>query len=86
MDLTRLLAFPNSGDLILLGAWDAHGQVVTFESQAATHGGAGGPQDIPFCISPPDAPLYLSGVHNARELYPYFMARYHGIPDAPIGP
>lgn len=78
-DLARLLSFPHSGDLVLLGAWNRRGRVITFEEQAATHGGAGGPQDYPFFLTPPDAPLDLSGVTSASQLYPYFMARYHGV-------
>lgn len=76
-DLARLLSFPHSGDLVLLGAWNPLGRVVTFEEQAATHGGAGGPQDYPFFLTPPDAPLDLSAVTNASQLYPYFRERYH---------
>jgi hypothetical protein len=45
----------------------------------ATHGGAGGPQDYPFFLTPPEAPLDLSAVTNARELYPYFSERFQGI-------
>jgi len=86
-DLTRVLSFPHSGDLVLLGAWNgaagAAGRVATsvvsFEDQAATHGGLGGPQDYPFFSTPPDAPLDLSGVTSARELYPYFIERFQGI-------
>jgi len=64
---------------VLLGAWDAQGRrVVAFEEHAATHGGIGGPQEFPFFITPPDAPLELSPITNACQLYPYFMARYHG--------
>jgi hypothetical protein len=85
-ELQRLLRFPSSGDLVLLGAWDAQGRVVTFESQAATHGGVGGPQDEPFFLSQVGSTLNLSEVGNARELYPYFMDRYHGVAGASIGP
>lgn len=76
IDLARLLHFPRCGDLVLLGAWNTLGRVVTFEEQAATHGGAGGPQDYPFFLTPPNAPLDVSQVTNARQLYPYFVARY----------
>lgn len=76
-DLARLLSFPHSGDLVLLGAWNSRGRVVTFEDQAATHGGAGGPEDYPFFLTPPDAPLDVTKITNANQLYPYFMARYH---------
>lgn len=76
-DLERLLSFPHSGDLVLLGAWIAQGRrVVTFEDHAATHGGLGGPQDYPFFLSPADAPLDLAGVTNAQQLYPYFIERF----------
>ncbi len=75
-DLARLLSFPHSGDLVVVGAWNARGQVVTFEDQAATHGGAGGPQDYPFFLTPPDAPLDLSCVTNANQLYGYFAERF----------
>jgi hypothetical protein len=78
-DLDRLVRFPHSGDLVLLGAWHGQGQVITFEDQVATHGGVGGPQDYPFFLTPPNAPLDLSRVTNARQLYPYFMKRYHGL-------
>jgi len=76
-DLARVLSFPHSGDLMLLGAWMAQGRrVVAFEDQRATHGGAGGPQDYPFFLTPPEAPLDLSGITNANQLYPFFLHRY----------
>lgn len=78
-DLARLASFPYSGDLILLGAWNTFGRIVSFEEHAATHGGIGGPQGYPFFITPPDAPLDLSAVTNARELYPYFIERFGGV-------
>lgn len=83
-DLTRLLSYPHSGDLVLLGAWDAQNRrVVSFEDHAATHGGIGGPQEFPFFVTPPDAPLDLSTVTNADQLYPYFLARYHAETPTP---
>jgi hypothetical protein len=75
-DLARLLRFPHSGDLVLLGAWNIQGKVITFEDQAATHGGMGGPQDYPFFITPPDVPLDLTTITNAEQVYPFFAARY----------
>lgn len=78
-DLVRLLSFPHCGDLVLLGACLSHDRVVTFEEQIATHGGIGGVQDYPFFITPPDTPLDLSLITNARHLYPFFMRTYHGI-------
>jgi hypothetical protein len=73
----RLLRFPHSGDLVLLGAWNAQGKVIAFEDQAGTHGGMGGPQDYPFFITPPDAHLDLEKVTNAEQVYPFFVSRYH---------
>ncbi len=78
-DLARLASFPYSGDLIVLGAWNTYGRVVGFEEHAATHGGIGGPQSYPFFITPPGAPLDLSAVTSSRELYPYFIERFHGM-------
>jgi hypothetical protein len=78
-DLARLLSFPHSGDLVLLGAWDAPGKVVTFEDQAATHGGIGGPQDYPFFITPPGADFDLAAVTNAEQVYPFFARRYLNV-------
>lgn len=75
-DLARLLSFPHSGDLVVLGAWNARGRVVTFEEQVATHGGAGGSQDYPFFLTPPDVPLDVSRVTNAHQLYDYFAGRF----------
>jgi hypothetical protein len=75
-DLARLLRFPHSGDLVLLGAWNVHGKAITFEDQAATHGGAGGPQDTPFFITPPDVDFDLTAVTNAEQVYPLFVKRH----------
>ena len=75
-DLTRLMSFPHSGDLVLLGAWNSAGRVVSFEDHAATHGGLAGPQDYPFFITPPDVPLDVSGATNASQLYTFFLNRY----------
>ncbi len=85
-DLARLLRFQHAGDLVLLGAWNRQsgpdGRVVAFEDHVATHGGIGGPQEYPFFITPPDAPLDLTGVTNAEQLYPYFLNRYHAQREA----
>jgi hypothetical protein len=80
--LARLLSFPHTGDLVLLGAWNAHGKIVTFENQAATHGGTGGPQDYAFLITPPGVDFDLSEVTNAEQLYPFFARRYLATPTA----
>lgn len=76
LDLLRLMSYPHSGDLVLLGALDVRGQMVTFEDQTATHGGIGGPQDYPFFITPPGAPLEVGRVTNPEQIYPYFLERF----------
>ena len=76
-DLKRLLDFPHTGDLVVIGAWNTHGRVITFEDQTATHGGVGGPQDYPFFLTPPGATLDVTHVTNASQIYPYFIATYH---------
>jgi len=73
----RLAHFPHAGDLIVLGEAQEDGKVVTFESQAATHGGLGGPQTRPFIVWPTERILKPETLRDAEDLYPYFM-RYHG--------
>ena len=62
---------------MIIGAWKAKGRVVTFENQAATHGGVGGPQDYPFALAPPQSTLDVSNVTHSTQLYPYFIRVYH---------
>jgi hypothetical protein len=80
-DLTRLLSFPHSGDLVVIGAWNARGRVITFEDQVATHGGVGGPQDYPFFVTPPTAMLDVTHVTHSTQIYPYFIQTYHSPGD-----
>jgi hypothetical protein len=76
-DLARLLSFPHSGDLVMIGAWNAHGRVVTFEDQNATHGGVGGPQNYPFFLTPASSSLDVTHVTNSSQIYQYFISTYH---------
>jgi hypothetical protein len=70
--LGQLARYPHSGDLILLGAWRG-GQVVTFEDQAASHGGLGGAQDYPFIIYPAHVTPSLDGHDGPVALYEHFI-------------
>jgi hypothetical protein len=79
----RLAHFPHAGDLIVLGAVEPDGRVVTFEEQVATHGGLGGAQIRPFIAWPPERPLAPETLDDAQDLYPYFMEHYLG--PAPAG-
>ncbi len=75
--LHRLASFPHSGDLILLGAWDPEtGVVVSFEDQAASHGGLGGPQDYPFLMYPAGVEMDVESIVNATDLYSHFARTY----------
>lgn len=76
----RLAHFPHAGDLIVLGAIGPGKRVVTFEQQAATHGGLGGPQGRPFIAWPPGRPLTPETLNDAEDLYPYFMQHYQEQP------
>jgi len=76
----RLAHFPHAGDLIVLGASDSDGQVTTFEEQAATHGGLGGPQMRPFIAWPPEQALAPEALNDAQDLYPYFVQHYQVLP------
>jgi hypothetical protein len=73
--VARLARFPHSGDVILLGAWDNE-QVVSFENQAATHGGLGGAQDWPFLAFSSHDRLSPRGIDNAEELYSRLIRTY----------
>ncbi len=75
-DLIRLAHFPHSGDLILLGAWEANGHVITFEDQAGTHGGIGGLQNEPFIIVPAADPQAGPPPRGPVELYHHLMHKY----------
>lgn len=74
--LERLVRFPSSGDLVVLGAWYADGSVVGFEEHLASHGGLGGPQDYAFFLSEPQVTWDLGEVSNATQLHSFFVSWY----------
>jgi uncharacterized membrane protein YvlD (DUF360 family) len=52
-ELNRLLGYPDSGDLVVNGAWlSDRGKIVVMEEQASSHGGLGGRQTEPFVVLP----------------------------------
>lgn len=56
--LRRLDGFPNTGDLIVIGPFDAEtGEVVSYEDLVGSHGGLGGRQGEPFLLHPVDLPV-----------------------------
>ncbi|HIE38495.1 MAG TPA: hypothetical protein EYP77_05410 [Anaerolineae bacterium] len=72
----RLVGFPHSGDLILMGNVRPDGRVVTFEEQVATHGGLGGVQEQAFIARPPT--VNLGSVEGPEDLHRLFVERYLG--------
>lgn len=74
-ELARLARLPDSGDLILLGAWDGR-KVVTFEDQRGSHGGLGGGQEIAFLIFPSDRALRPQGWRDARDFHAFLSRTY----------
>jgi uncharacterized membrane protein YvlD (DUF360 family) len=52
-ELARLLSYPDSGDLVVNGAWIEEKQrIVVMEEQISSHGGLGGRQTEPFILLP----------------------------------
>ncbi len=52
-ELAQLLSYPDSGDLIINGAWLADSsRIVVLEEQTSSHGGLGGRQNEPFVLVP----------------------------------
>ena len=81
----RLAHFPHAGDLIVLGEMREDGKVTTFETQAATHGGLGGPQSRPFIAWPPRRDLEPETWNDPEDLYAHFMS-YHEGADSSTSP
>ncbi|MGC8837745.1 MAG: alkaline phosphatase family protein [Anaerolineae bacterium] len=88
-DLVRLARYRQSGDLIVVGAWDGQGQVVTFEMQKASHGGVGGPQCHPFLLGPRHLAPDEEALADPRRLHAYFLALREGrepVSEEPAAP
>ncbi len=52
-ELARLMGYPDSGDLIINGAWlEDRDRIVVLEEQTSSHGGLGGAQTEPFILVP----------------------------------
>ena len=70
-----LVLQPNSGDLVLFGAYDGY-DIVSFDDQVGAHGSAGGDQVYPFIITPPDLDLSDEVIEDARDVHRVVMERY----------
>lgn len=73
--LRDLVAVPNSGDLLVFGAY-RNGSVVNFEDHAGAHGGLGGVQAFPFMVSPAGIGMSVTDVTDATQLYAMFKEQY----------
>jgi len=70
-----LVMQPNSGDLVLFGAYDGY-DIVSFDDQVGAHGSAGGDQVYPFIITPPDMDLSAERLEDAKDVHRVVMSRY----------
>jgi hypothetical protein len=70
-----LILQPNSGDIVLFGAYDGY-DIVSFDDQVGAHGSAGGDQVYPFIITPPDLDLSEEIIEDARDVHRVVMERY----------
>ena len=70
-----LILQPNSGDIVLFGAYDGY-DIVSFDDQVGAHGSAGGDQVYPFIITPPDLDLSDETIEDARDVHRVVMERY----------
>ncbi len=73
--IERLVRQPNSGDLVLFGAYDGY-DIVSFDDQIGAHGSAGGQQVYPFLVVPPSLELDDAIIEDARDLNRLIMRKY----------
>ena len=86
--LRRLDGFANTGDIVVIGPYDAGTrEVVSYEDLIGSHGGLGGWQGQPFLLHPVDLPLVdaplIGAVAVHEELRRWLrILRADGTPDA----
>jgi uncharacterized membrane protein YvlD (DUF360 family) len=69
-ELARLVGYPDSGDLVVNGAWlPDRGRVVVMEEQASSHGGLGGRQTEPFVVLPEAWKATRGDLESPEALY-----------------
>jgi hypothetical protein len=75
--LDRLASLELSGDLILIGSYDADTRRVScFESQWACHGGLGGSQDMAMLMTEAHIDWPLATAERASSIYRFFTRQY----------
>ncbi len=70
-----LVRQPNSGDLVLFGAFDGY-EIISYDDQVGAHGSAGGDQMYPFIISPSELGLATERLEDARDIHRALLAPY----------
>ena len=66
---------PESGDIVLFGAYDGY-EIVSFDDQVGAHGSLGGPQVHPFLLAPAHLGVEQATLENARDIHRVVMTRY----------
>ncbi len=81
-ELAQLLGYPDSGDLIINGAWlPAEERIVVLEEQTSSHGGLGGRQNEPFVLVPASWDVTEMDCESPEALHRLVkreLGRYHG--------
>ncbi len=81
--LAHLAQLPNSGDLVLVGAYDPLRDLcVCFDDQVGAHGALGGRQFWPFTLTPPGLIPQSYVIEDPLDLHPLFR-RYPLEPSEP---
>jgi hypothetical protein len=70
-----LVSQPNSGDVVLFGAYDGY-EIVSFDDQVGAHGSAGGDQMYPFIITPPSLDVAEERMEDARDVHRVVLRKY----------
>ncbi|HLU25489.1 MAG TPA: alkaline phosphatase family protein [Longimicrobiales bacterium] len=82
--LVHLAQLPNSGDIILFGAYDAEeDRCICFDDQVGAHGALGGRQFWPFILTPPGLIPRDYRIDDPLDLHPLFSRYSRKEPDQP---
>jgi uncharacterized membrane protein YvlD (DUF360 family) len=72
--LRNLCEYPDSGDVIAMGAMLKNNMVVSFEDQVGTHGGLGGTQTEAFIISPQRTGTPEDSIDNPIDMHRFLKS------------
>lgn len=69
-ELAQLINYPDSGDLVINGAWlPDRERIVVLEDQSSSHGGIGGRQNEPFVLVPASWPVSAMDLESPEALH-----------------